>query len=39
MSDRVAAPIVFASALGDNINDIRVGFLTGYVSHLEDHDR
>jgi hypothetical protein len=39
MSDRVAAPIAFASALGDNINHIRVGFLTGYVSHLVDHDR
>jgi hypothetical protein len=39
MSDSVAAPIAFASALGDNINDIRVGLLTGYVSHLVDHDR
>jgi hypothetical protein len=39
MSDSVATPIAFASTLGDNKNEIRVGLLTGYVSHLVDHDR
>jgi hypothetical protein len=39
MSDCIAAPIAIASVLGDNINDIRVEFLTGYLSHLVDHDR
>lgn len=39
MCDSVAAPIAFASALGDNINDIRVGLVIGYVSQLVDHDR